>query len=130
MSLGHRWSRPTGPPARQVSGWIDAHGPNIAYTATDVTPSPTERWYGVQELTSIGWGDRTVFVSPDEMPPDQGNAIRAVKEGTGVRLWYGGVASYWWIYRDPSGPTVGTTLLAADSSGTWRDVPGISRSSC
>jgi hypothetical protein len=110
----------------QAASWVDAHGPYLEYTVADLSAPPTDRWYQVVELTSNGFGDASAWVSPDGAPADLGNVIRAVKEGVDVRLQlYGANAASFRIYRDPSGPALGTTFLTASTGQDWRDLLAI-----
>ncbi|MFC2173658.1 hypothetical protein ACFLU6_13660 [Acidobacteriota bacterium] len=70
----------------------------------------------------------TLTLLPDEIPPDQGNVLMAVKEVSTASVvldFSTGPASEWRVYRDTDKTTLGTTPLMPDVSTTDFTDPGI-----
>jgi hypothetical protein len=71
--------------------------------------------------------------TPDPIPPDQGNVLRAVENNADVVLtWAGTGASRWRIYRDSAKDRLGATGLSPDVTveafvdpGRVLPVPGV-----
>ena len=63
------------------------------------------------------------------MPPDQGNVLRASRQGGDVRLDFGGAtASSWRLFRDPVKTGLGTTPLLPDATAaTYVDAAALGR---
>ena len=55
----------------------------------------------------------------DQVPPDQGNVLRATKATGDLSLSYAGApASVWRVYRDPNKASIGATPLSPDLEAT------------
>src|SRR5262249_11482129 len=68
--------------------------------------------YGSDDLMPV----RTVMSSVDEVPPDQGNVLRAVRSGSDVLLEFAGArAGSWRVYRDATKFSLGVTPVAPDA---------------
>ena len=81
------------------------------------------------EVWILNGSSGPVWRSPDPIPPDQGNVLRAVRRGIDVELSFvGAAATLWRLYHDPDKLSLGTTPLLPDAvTTTYLDVGAIPR---
>ena len=92
--------------------------------------------FGDSEWGQVGDGRLSYSTAPigldlDRLPPDQGNVLRAVREGNDVLLDFAGApATAWRVYRDATKSSLGATALSPDvASPLFADLGAVPRAS-